>query len=1073
MSSEDSLHRWGIAAAVALLAASGTPPASAATAHDPAHDPAAWPVAAERAAEPVPVTLITGDRVVLKGERVLSITPGPGREGVFFHHFQDAGREHVVPSDALPAMDTGKLDRRLFDITGLVEAGYDDAHRDTVPLLVTGGGATHLRGTRSLTAVDAVAGQVAKTDAATAFRALMADPGVDEILLDGVRQLALDRSTAQIGAPSAWEAGLTGEGVVVAVLDTGVDGEHPDLVGRELAEANFSAAPDNTDTVGHGTHVASTIASTSAKYRGVAPGARLLDGKVCETSSCSESAILAGMQWAVDQGADIVNLSLGGVDTPAVDPLEEAVDRLSERSGALFVIAAGNSGRPGTIDSPGSADAALTVGAVDRRDAVAHFSSRGPRVGDGGIKPDVTAPGVDIVAAKAAKGGAGTPVDEHHVALSGTSMATPHVAGAAALLAQRHPDWSGSRIKTALTSSARPNPASTPYDQGTGRIDVAAALTQALTAEPASLSFGNQRWPHHDDAPVTRELVYRNTGTEPVALSVTAEMTGPDGEPAPAGLVTASPAEVTVPAGGQATVTVTADTRVDGPDGGYAGLVTASGGTAVLRTPMAVVREVESYDLTFQHLDANGQPAQYGTRLFDVTTGKMLTVGSGVNRLPAGDYLATASISTGRTVALLFQPDFRVGGDAAVTMDARAAKPVRVTAPDPTAQAMLAGVAGRRVHEGITSGWSLVVMFGGFDDVPMAVGHLGPEVAPDRFATKVTAEFATEPTTDPRVRYRFAWGSRGKAFTGLDRAPAKSELAEVRTTSGLLPQGRGASHGAESDVAGIRGLVWSQGAGPTGESVDYVTTEDVRWTWYASQWSPPSTTEAQFTSPARTYRPGRRYEEGFNRPVFGPVPPERGSRHLHRAGDRITFDLPLFGDGAGHTGTSLTASARTALFRGGELVGETATAGRGDFDVPAGGGDFRLETRAVRATGVSAFSTEVSGSWTFRSEGGDRALPLTTVRFAPRLDATGSAPAGGLLPVPLVVGQQVRTPVRDLRVEVSFDDGGTWSRVRVLGNAALVRNPDAPGTFASLRVEGSDTRGNAFRQSVLRAYRLG
>ncbi|GAA1274600.1 S8 family serine peptidase [Saccharothrix xinjiangensis] len=1068
MPSKEILRRVGVPAAVVLLVASGAPPASAAPG-----PPAPDRPAVERAA-PVEVTLVTGDRVVLDGDEVVSLHPGPGREGVFFHRFRDRGREHVVPSDALRPVDEGRLDRRLFDVVGLVEAGYGDARRDTVPLLVTGVRAGNprageLRATRDLPAVDGVAGQVAKADAAAAFRALMADPSVEKVWLDGVRQLSLDRSTAQINAPAAWDAGYTGEGVEVAVLDTGVDGEHPDLVGREAAEANFSDAADNTDEVGHGTHVAATIASTNPGYRGVASGARLLDGKVCATQYCAESSILAGMQWAVDQGADIVNLSLGGGDTPELDPLEQAVNALSAETGALFVVAAGNSGRPGTIGSPGSADAALTVGAVDRQDGLAPFSSRGPRLGDGGIKPDVTAPGVGIVAAKAAKGTIGTPVGEHHVSLSGTSMATPHVAGAAALLAQEHPDWTGARIKAALASSARPNPALTPYEQGSGRIDVAAARTRVLTAEPANLSFGTQRWPHHDDTPITRELVYRNSGTGPVSLRVAVEATGPDGGPAPAGLLTASPAEVTVPAGGQAAVTVTADTRVGSLDGHYAGAVVATAGDAALRTHVTVHREVESYDLTVHHLDDQGRPVEYGTRLTDVATGEERLVRSGVTRLPKGTYFVAGVVDVGADgLAMLFHPDLRFTADAELTVDARAAKPIRITAPDPTAVGMLADITAQRTHDGVVSGWGLAVLFGGFDE-RFSVGYLGPEQPVPGFAARIGAEFEGSPGSDPRVRYRFAWGRTGAGFTGLERAPAKSELAEVRTSTGPRLEGQVVAHGGDSTVVGIGGLRWSQGSGPSGDFVDHVLTEGVEWTWAA--WF--GNFEAQLISPRRTYRPGRTYGEEFGHPVFGPVPPERGARHLHREGDRITFDLPLFGDEAGNAGTSSTASARTALYRDGELVGENTRAGFGGFDVPAGRGDYRLETGAVRADGVSEFGTRVEGSWTFRSAAGDRALPLTVVRFAPRLDETGSAPAGRLLPVPLVVGQQVRATVRDLRVEVSFDDGKSWARVPVVGGTALVRNTGAVGAFASLRVEGSDARGNTFRQTAVHAYRIG
>ncbi len=112
------------------------------------------------------------------------------------------------------------------------------------------------------------------------------------------------------------------------------------------------------------------------------------------------------------------------------------------------MIAAGNSGPgAGTIESPGSADAALTVGAVDKQNQLAEFSSRGPRLGDGAVKPDVTAPGVDIVAARSKDSQIGDPVGQYYLKLSGTSMATPHTVGAAAILAQQHPTWKASRAQ--------------------------------------------------------------------------------------------------------------------------------------------------------------------------------------------------------------------------------------------------------------------------------------------------------------------------------------------------------------------------------------------------------------------------------------------------------------------------------------------------------------------------------------------------------------------------------------------------------------------------------------------------
>src|SRR5262249_36492966 len=161
---------------------------------------------------------------------------------------------------------------------------------------------------------------------------------------------------------------------------------------------------------------------SDGKERGVAPGAQLAVGKVLDSEGKGqESWIIAGMEWAArDQHAKIISMSLGG-GGDATDPMSQTVDRLSHDTGALFVVAAGNGG-PHAISSPGAADAALTVGAVDAKDQLADFSSQGPRDGDAGLKPELTAPGVDIVAARSHyKRGSG-----YYTTMSGTSMATPH-----------------------------------------------------------------------------------------------------------------------------------------------------------------------------------------------------------------------------------------------------------------------------------------------------------------------------------------------------------------------------------------------------------------------------------------------------------------------------------------------------------------------------------------------------------------------------------------------------------------------------------------------------------------------
>src|SRR5690606_29101634 len=286
----------------------------------------------------------------------------------------------------------------------------------------------------------------------------------------------------------------------------------------------------------------------------------------------------------------------GGVDSPGMDPLEEAVDTLSAQYGTLFVISAGNDYDTFPVSSPGSAAAALTVAASDRDGNIADFSSRGMTV-DGALKPDIAAPGVDIVAARAAGTELGGLVGDEYVSVSGTSMAAPHVAGAAALLLSRFPTWRGADVKAALMGSAVFNPEFSTLEQGAGRVDIAAALDASVLASAASLSMGDARWPHEDDPPTVRTLTYRNLGPA-TELAVELDVVGPDGAPAPAGMFTVSPSVISLPEGATASVRITADTRLPAPDGLYGGRVLAyDGASRFLAVPLALEREVESYDL--------------------------------------------------------------------------------------------------------------------------------------------------------------------------------------------------------------------------------------------------------------------------------------------------------------------------------------------------------------------------------------------------------------------------------------------------------------------------------------------
>ncbi|WP_225075036.1 S8 family serine peptidase [Streptomyces sp. CoT10] len=622
---------------IALLPAG---PAAARQPAGPPGSPAATPGGART------VTLVTGDKVTVTGlgggKRTVTVRRPQGATGAVRTQMA-GGALSVVPDEALPYLRAGRLDRRLFDVDTLLRQGLADARTGELPLIVTYGEGVRAatpRGTertRSLTSVRGTAVEAAKGRVFWREFTGHGTPsgGIDKVWLDGRVTADMAESNAQIGTREAWASGLTGKGVTVAVLDTGVDTSHPDLAGRVAVTRNFVDGEDDADRNGHGTHVTSTVggsgAASGGDEKGVAPDATLAVGKVLgDQGSGSESRIIAGMEWAArDVRARIVSMSLGSSEpSDGTDPMARAVDTLSRETGALFVVAAGNTGAPSSIDSPGSADAALTVGAVDPSDRAAYFTSAGPRTGDNALKPDLAAPGVDILAARSRL----APGNGAYTSMSGTSMATPHVAGAAALLAQQHPDWSGERIKDALMSTSRQLDASA-YLLGAGRVSVPDAVHARITAT-GSADLGFHRWPPDTDKPVTRTLTYANSSDTDVELSLAVQG-------APDGVASLADSALTVPAHGTATTTVTGD-AAEAPVGGTSGRIVASAsGTPVAHTVFGLVKEDERYTLTVRVKDRDGAPVPA-----DLT----------VQRLAAGADPYPAHVGDSGTLRLRLEP---------------------------------------------------------------------------------------------------------------------------------------------------------------------------------------------------------------------------------------------------------------------------------------------------------------------------------------------------------------------------------------------------------------------------------
>ena len=1067
------------------------------------------------------VTLVTGDRVLVGHEgRVSGVERAPGRKNVPFSIREVAGHTRVIPGDAELLLAQGKLDARLFDVTQLLKDGYDDAGRSDVPLIVTFKGRkapsmspfteAGARMGRTLPVVNGKSMRSVKKRTADFWDTVTTEESgaVEKVWLDGRRKASLDKSVPQIGAPAAWAAGYDGAGVKVAVLDTGVDTSHPDLADQVVEEKDFSGSDGTGDKFGHGTHVASTVAGTGAKsggkYKGVAPGAKILNGKVLDdTGFGSDSGIIAGMEWAVAQKADVVNLSLGGTDLPGTDPMEEAVNRLSAESDTLFVVAAGNEGEfgEGTVGSPGSADAALTVGAVDKSDALADFSSRGPRVGDSGVKPDLTAPGAEITAAAAA----GSILEEEYpsgvpgyATLDGTSMATPHVAGAAALLAQQHPDWSGERLKAVLTGSAKPGTYSS-FQQGTGRTDLVRALEQNVVTEQGPLDFGEQQWPHADDKPSTRQLTYRNLGTEPVTLDLSVDAFAVDGKPAAEGMFSVSPQRITVPAGGTASAEVTADTRAGSADGSFGGSVqaTSADGEVQVRSAVGAAREVESYSLTLKHIDENGRPTgdaatsvadfdgDFYAEYADEQDGE-LTV-----RLPKGDYILSGVVhpeTSSPAHGILVEPRFRLDGDKTVTVDARQAKPVDITVPDPTAEGTDATVLiGFGRGEGKRDG-SLQYLMPSFKG--SRFGRLGGGEPVGGLNALYSGGWSGRGADGDRVNYHAAWFREG-SLDGFTAKVGRKQLAKVDLQVGEAVDGRRVQaevspHLPDGEL--VFGFTDMRGDLPF-RSTEYILDNGVKWsmrTWQVSGEAEESVFENFLMRMPQTWKAGHSYRERFNVGVFGPalpgtgqLGPARGFPGVARTGNTVRAYVPLFGDGAGHWGTSNTTEVTTRLEANGKEIaddyGIPPTDGVTEYTVPAEDTAYKLTVDNSRDPGVYPVSTRVRAEWTFRSaktpEDEFTGLPLSTVRFSPDLTLASTAKAGKRFEVPFTVeGAAAGQRPAKLAFQVSYDEGKTWQTAKSVGGTHLSLKHPATAGSVSLRAELTDRAGNTLTQTIERAY---
>ncbi|WP_214415301.1 S8 family serine peptidase [Sphaerisporangium fuscum] len=987
---------------------------------------------------------MTGDKVVVSGSGH-RVEPAPGRHVRFTIRERD-GHLIVIPSDAAPLIARGVLDERLFDVTGLLASRYGDADRPDIPIITRSGLPAGARQARGFADLGLTAGGIRKDTAAQAWKHLISARALTgKIWLDALVPYTLDKSVEQIGAPQVWQKGLTGKGVTVAVLDSGYDATHPDLKDVVTTSKNFTDDPDGDD-LGHGTHVASIIAGAGQRYRGVAPDARLAVGKVGNRFGASFSAILAGMEWAAGEvGAKVVNMSIGGLDTPGLDPLELAVNRLSATKGTLFVVAAGNDGKSGTVNSPGSADAALTVGAVDREDRLADFSSRGPRSFDHAVKPDITAPGTDIVAA--ALGGG-------YIAHSGTSMAAPHVAGAAAIIAQQHPDWNGERIKAALVESAKPTTGTGILDQGGGRVDLVTATERTLVAEPVSVSSA-YLWGTPGGRVTTKTVTYHNAADSPVTLDLKAE-----------GEVLKLPvSRLEVPAHGQAQLTLTLD-ATGKAQGDYPGVVTATAGGQAVRTLVNAWVEPESYDLTVNAVGSDGGPSTGFGMIYNLATGeeRWLDIdesGGLTTRLAKGEWNVYANLGEPDLYTLAHRPVSVVDHDVKLTLDARQGKEIRFTLDDPAA------VRANTIEQRLSNGtWSIAYL-------PFESPGARYQVLPIRQAG--LSYISRSVWSRPGHRYDLVDRREG----GLPEDPGYAGRVKELTQTSATYKATGTAQNAEV-LVGLQAFegdsAWATvpvGVPLPGTLVHH-RTPGLRWmslvrsgTWQISSEIAPQAPR-----------------EVWNGAVAGPSFATSGG---NRTGDELYFGAArLFTDGwAGHTGMDSAAAGELVLAREGTVVTRAPLAECSPSPGCALTATLPPEPAAYTLTATSkrpgALSTAVESVWSFRSQHTDheQGLPLMAVRFAPAgLDEANRARPGSVTRVPIRVERNpgaTESAMRKLTLEVSTDDGVTWRAVPLVGAGkswtALVTNPHAG--YVSLRATADDRSGAGVVQTITRAWAVG
>ncbi|WP_345656681.1 S8 family peptidase [Streptomyces siamensis] len=1144
-------------AATGALSIGGWLPASAASGH-----PVAKPVPIA-SGQSVTVTLVTGDQVWVRNPKsphpMVSVTPAaiPGRSVFFTTSTGSGGHISVVPSDMMPLMGS-VLDPKLFDVTELISEGYDNAHGAALPLIVqhaagVRGAAGTLAGAslhtvRELGSIHATAVRELHKDAAQglgkslfdAGRAAMnrhravrnlgtAGPlaGVTHIWLDGQVKAspiakqsagekaaddALDWNLTKIDAPGAWATGNAGKGVKVAVIDTGIDATHPDLVGKVVNSADFTGSSDVSDHFGHGTHVAGTIAGTGVASdghrKGVAYEAELLNAKVLgDDGSGTMSGIMAGMEWAAQHGAKVANMSLGSVAaSDGKDPISLALNRLTEQYGTLFVVAAGNQPNV-TVSAPAAADDALSVGATASDDEMAPFSSPGPRLGDSMLKPEISAPGKDIVQARAADGIIGDPVDQYYTMMSGTSMATPHVAGAAATLALAHPDWTTAQLKAVLQDSSDALPTSV-YRAGSGRLNVAQALQQQVVPDRGAFDFGMLDCTVK--APLSRQVTLSNTGDSDATYELDLKISDFRGRTAPAAAASLSDSRITVPTGKSVSVQVTVDPSQLGT-GPYSGQVVATpvGDGVPLHLAVALWSSPQYCPVHLSALDRNGAPTPAVIQIMNKDNGDFgyqpIDPAGTTVYMQEGQHFSIAASLAGSSAdgkpegVLLDLPEVKPSSNDHIVLDGRRTHPFSVSIPGRKAAPSINQVSVRHDAEsnhGFYANLALGSVYGSLDGGVDLYAGQGSDVpaAPGTSHTMAymrlnDAQAANRPWTATTV-YDLAWG--GSSFG--------DDLAHRLTSRDLSRLARIEADFRQAGAYGDR-LKESRGPAMTGATFEQILTAPSHRTDYVTpgmDWEHAFRVQGSYAAGTVDFDETERYSQGeqsetrlggpFGATLMGRVEDPGGSRNMdldftHMAssgGEGLTDSAPGVGENDRRRFVyQISENGEPLLNQEGSTPLDWTVP-----NIPAEKTDWEVHGD-LNLPGVFAGSgTEAHTTWDFSTDltsAGSKpyTAPLLNLGYSAALDGNNKAKARKAMEIGLTA-QRIAgagpSKVTAMKAAWSTDGGTQWHNVQLvrtgdgryrmhLPAAALVK-----GGTVSLHVSARDAGGSSIDQVLPKAF---